>query len=192
MHSGTSLARDDLTVVNGISCTAVPRTLLDLATQVEPRSLKRSIDRAEELRRFDLTALDELLARSRGRRGVQAIATILADYTGPTGTRSDAEDRLLEIVEDAHLPAPAVNTWIPLPEGGGYSPDFLWRAERLIVEVDSRTYHARSRAFRHDRKRDRRLALLGFETRRYAASEVFSEPRRVGDELRAFLDNARR
>ena len=120
------------------------------------------------------------------------MATILAAYTGPTGTRSDAEDRLLEIVEDARLPAPAVNTWIPLPEGGGYSPDFLWRAERLIVEVDGRTYHARSRAFRHDRTRDRRLALLGFETRRYAASEVFSEPDRVGGELRAFIEAARR
>jgi very-short-patch-repair endonuclease len=45
-----------------------------------------------------------------------------------------------------------------LAEGGGYRPDFLWRAARLIVEVDGRAHHARRAAFEHDRRRDRQLA----------------------------------
>jgi very-short-patch-repair endonuclease len=57
----------------------------------------------------------------------------------------------------------------------------------LIVEIDGRTYHAKREAFTHDRRRDRRLALAGFETRRYAASEIVDEPAKVIAEVGAFL-----
>ena len=77
--------------------------------------------------------------------------------------------------------------WIALPEGHGYRPGFLWRDERLIVEIDGRTHHSRRKAFEHDRRRDRELALAGYETRRYAASEVFESGAGVVRELKAFL-----
>jgi very-short-patch-repair endonuclease len=187
LHSGATFTDRDRAVERGIPCTAVPRTLLGLASQVDARRLSRAVDRAEQLRLFDLAALDELLDRSAGARGVAALRALLAQYTEPTVTRSEAEERFLALVKDARLPTPAVNAWIPLPDGGGYSPDFLWRDERLIVEVDGRAYHSRRQAFAHDRRRDRRLALAGFETRRYAASEVLARPRQVAVELRAFL-----
>ncbi len=88
------------------------------------------------------------------------------------------------------MPLACVNTWIPLDDGG-YRPDFLWRNARLIVEVDGRTYHARRRAFEHDRRRDRRLALAGYETRRYAAAEVLRDPQTVAREVAAFLTASR-
>jgi very-short-patch-repair endonuclease len=77
--------------------------------------------------------------------------------------------------------------WIPLPEGGGYRPDFLWPERRLIVEIDGRSYHARRAAFEHDRRRDRRLRLLGYETVRYAAREVSRSPAAVVAEVTCFL-----
>jgi predicted transcriptional regulator of viral defense system len=116
LHSGAFDDRDRA-VERGIPCTAMSRTLLDLATQVDRRALRRAIDRAEELRLFDLTALDELLRRNTGRRGARALATALAEYTGPTVTRSETEEALLAIVDSAGLPAPAVNGWIALRAG---------------------------------------------------------------------------
>jgi hypothetical protein len=190
LHSGTTLGREDRTIRDGIPCTALPRTLIDLATQVDGRLLLRVIDRAEELRLFDGTLLEAVLARERGRRGVRTVADVLARYGDPTITKSEAEERLLAIVAEAGLPTPEVNAWIALAEGGGYSPDFLWRDRRLIVEIDGRAYHARRDAFEHDRRRDRRLAISGFETRRYAASELSSDPRGVARELRTFLVDA--
>lgn len=186
VHSA-ALADRDLSVRDRIPCTALPRTLLDLAATSDRRVVERAIDRAEELRVFDLEEVTELLTRSRGQRGARGLATALAAYAGPIVTRSEAEERFLALVNEAGLPTPEVNAWIPLPAGGGYSPDFLWRAHRLIVEVDGRAHHARRRAFEHDRERDRRLALAGFETRRYAAAEVLGNPLRVALEIERFL-----
>lgn len=136
---------------------------------------------------FDLDALRELLQRHPRRRGRRALTALLADYDMPSVTRSAAEERMLELIAFAGLPKPRANVWVPLDGNTGYEADFLWPSARLIVEVDGRTHHARRYAFAHDRQRDRRLALAGFETRRYAASELTSEPERVIGELRAFL-----
>jgi very-short-patch-repair endonuclease len=181
------LAPDDLTTHDGIPCTTVARTLVDLAGVVDQRRLGRAVDRTEELRLFDLHALRAQLHRMRGMRGAAALAAVLATYDGPDPTDSDAEQRFIALVRAERLPTPEVNAWIALSDGGGYRPDFLWRDRGLIVEVDGRAYHARRAAFEHDRRRDRRLARFGFETRRYAAREVFAEPASVVAELRAFL-----
>lgn len=187
VHSAATLQVTDITACDGVPCTAVPRTLLDLAATVDRRTLERAVDRAEELRVFNLRAIEDVLARNRGGRGTGALGSLLADYSAPADTRSQAEERFLALAKEAGLPPPKVNEWLALPDGGGYRPDFLWPAARLIVEVDGRRHHARHRAFEHDRRRDRRLALAGFETRRYAATEITRDAERVIREVRAFL-----
>lgn len=189
VHSGARIAPPDVASRAGIPCTSLARTLLDLAAVVDRATLARAVDRAEELRAFDLDAVEEVLERCRGRRGTVALRSVLADYAGPAVTRSAAEERFLAIVSEAGLPRPRVNDWIPLGEGQGYRPDFLWGDARLIAEVDGRTHHARRLAFRHDRRRDRRLALAGFQTCRYDAGEVFEAPDRVVRELRSLLSS---
>lgn len=186
-HRADALDPADVIRRSAIPCTSLARTLLDLAAILDARALKRAVGRAEELRAFDLGAIHEVLARYPGRRGTRALAAVLAAYSTPVITRSDAEERFLALLERSGLPLPNTNSWIPLEEGSGYSPDFLWREARLIVEIDGRAYHAKRQAFVDDRRRDRRLALAGFETRRYAASELVDDPDRVTAELRAFL-----
>jgi very-short-patch-repair endonuclease len=168
------------------------RTLLDLATVVDRPVLARAVDRAEELRAFDLVAVEEVLERCHGRQGTGALRETLVDHVGPTITRSDAEDQFLEILEEAGLARPKVNYWLPLDGGSGYRPDFLWPDERLIVEVDSRTHHSTRRAFAHDRRRDRRLALAGYQTYRYAARDLFDRPDAVAAEIQRLLAAASR
>lgn len=187
MH-GRSLAPDDVTVDDGVPCTVPMRTLLDLAGTVDAHELNRSIARSEELRTFDLMAVERILASSHGQPGRAALASAIATFdTSSAATRSAAERGFLLAVRRARLPQPDVNVWIPLQEGGGYRPDFLWRERRLIVEVDGRSYHARRAAFEHDRRRDRRLRLLGYETVRYAAREVSRSPATVVAEIACFL-----
>lgn len=189
---GARLDPSEITTRDGFPCTTVARTLLDLSATRPRHRVERAVDRSEELRLFDLRDLQSIVDRRPAERGTAVLAAVLAEYDGPEATRNAAEARLLAIVRRARLPPPEVNAWIPLPEGGGYRPDFLWRDRRLVVEVDGRTYHARRRAFEHDRRRDRRLALAGYETRRYAAREVMRQSGRVLAELRAFLAEDRR
>ena len=73
---------------------------------------------------------------------------ILAEHApGSTLTRNDLEEAFLAICDRAGLPRPQVNVWIAL-EPTGYEADFLWRAERLIVEADGRDVHTTRRVTR--------------------------------------------
>jgi very-short-patch-repair endonuclease len=186
VHGGT-LAAPETAIEEGIPCTSVSRTLLDLAGSVDRRRLERAIDRTELLRLFDLDDLRAVVERHAGRRGIVTLREVLASYDGPSITASEAEERLLALIRRAALPRPEVNSSVAVADGTVYRPDFFWRDHRLIVEVDGRDYHARRRSFERDRLRDRQLALAGYETRRFAAAEVLRHPKRVTEEIAAFL-----
>lgn len=86
-------------------------------------------------------------------------------------TRSGLERRFLRICRAHSIPRPEVNVKV-----GPHLVDFLWRAERLIVEVDGYAYHSDREAFRTDRARDRHLRARGFEVLRFADDELDDEP----------------
>ena len=79
-HAAPSLTSADLSQHDGIPCTSVARTLLDLAATVDRRGLERAIARAEMLRLFDLREVEELLARANGHRGAGVFAAVLAGW----------------------------------------------------------------------------------------------------------------
>jgi very-short-patch-repair endonuclease/predicted transcriptional regulator of viral defense system len=189
-HRAT-LAPEDVTSREGIPCTTLARALVDVAATISPQRLERALVVAEERGQFDLTALRDQIARMRGQRGCAALAAALSGFDDRAVTRSVAEARFLALVKRRRLPKPEVNAWLPLPEGGGYRPDFLWRDRRLIVEVDGRTHHSLRRAFEHDRQRDRRLLQAGYSTVRFPARQVLDEPARVAQELQGLLSLAR-
>lgn len=176
-----------MTRVEGIPCTSLARTLLDLADVVSQRELERACDQAEVLQLFDLHALEDVLERARGRRGVRALrAALTGQATATTLTRSELEEGLLELCRAARLPAPQLNAWIAL-DGGGLEADFLWREQRLIVETDGRQVHTTSQAFERDRRRDQRLVLAGWRVVRFTWRQVVREPAIVEATIRALL-----
>jgi hypothetical protein len=67
----------DLVFVDGIWVTTPARTLIDLAEVVPFGQLPRAIERLEELRLFDLRAIEAAMARSPGRRGLRPLAAAL-------------------------------------------------------------------------------------------------------------------
>lgn len=97
---------------------------------------------------------------------------------GPDRTRSDLERRFLQICRQHGIPKPEVNFTV-----GPYEVDFLWRPERLIVEVDGYSYHSDRAAFRSDRARDRYLDQHGFVVRRYSDVELDEQPSALATHL---------
>lgn len=93
---------------------------------------------------------------ARGRRGAAALREVLERSGGPALTRSEAEDRFLQLVREAQLPTPDANARV-----AGYELDFLWRAQGIAVEVDGYRFHASRPRFEEDRRRATRLASRG-------------------------------
>jgi very-short-patch-repair endonuclease len=46
----------------------------------------------------------------------------------------------------------------------GYEVDFLWREQRVVVEIDGFRFHSSRRAFEHDRRKDATLPAAGLLT----------------------------
>jgi len=189
-HVTRMLLPRDITIVDGIPCTSVARTLLDLAEVVDRRGLERAIDRAEVLRVLDMHGLSDVLDRANGRRGAKLLRAVLAEhYAGSTLTQSELEERFLLICLDAGVIAPEVNAWMPLPDEE-IKVDFMWRTQRLIVEVDGRQAHGTRQAFERDRARDQRLMLAGYRVVRFTWRQITREPERVARTTRALLTQA--
>ncbi len=188
VHDGLTLTSNDVTVIDNIPCTTLARTLLDICEDATRREVERAIDRAEQQRLLDMTAIDDVLARANGRRGAKLLRAVLAEHrVGCTLTRNKLEEAFLAICRAAGLEPDAVNAWIPYPEGSGAEADFLWRAQRLVVEVDGRETHATRRGFESDRRRDQRLVLLGWRVVRFTWRQVTYEPAYVTATLRGLL-----
>lgn len=69
----------------------------------------------------------------------------------------------------------------------GFTVDFLWRAPRLIVEVDGWESHGTRSAFEADRARDARLKVLGYAVVRVTWHQVI-QGAAVAATLRVLLD----
>jgi predicted transcriptional regulator of viral defense system len=181
VHSATALVVEDRSAFEGIPATAVPRTLLDFAA-IDPRFLGGAIEQAERLGLLDLIAIDALLKRSRGFRGVARLRDALEIYRDPAFTRSRLERRFLALVKRAGLPRPSMNSFVE-----GYELDAYWPAERFAVELDTYDYHGGHAAFEHDRMRQEDLKLAGIEMTRVTGARLDREPEAVVARLRLLL-----
>jgi hypothetical protein len=142
-------------VLDGVPVTTPPRTLVDLAAWVRPQMLEQAIAEAERSGLAELDDVAAVLERGSRARGAPLLRRLIMGGR-PAFTRSAAEERFLALIRKGGLPSPETN--VPV---GGTEVDFLWRSERVVVEVDGFAYHSSRRAFESDRRRDARLASLG-------------------------------
>jgi hypothetical protein len=185
LHHAVLLGEDrELRV--GVPITALPRTLLDLAAMLRADRLRRAIERSEELRLFDLRAVDALLVRAGGHPGAGRLRHALVLYRPPPFTRSGLERRFLELVREAGLPLPAMNF-----NEEGYELDAYWRRERFAVELDVYETHGSREAFESDRVRQENLKLSGVEMIRVTGRRVDREPEEVVERVALLLGRRR-
>jgi len=110
---------------------------------------------------FDLRAVEDLLARAGGRRGVATPRAVLHEHLiGTTLTRSELEERVLDTCRQAGLPPPKVNAPVPCAPGVWHTVDFFWPEHQVILEADGHRYHRtpcrRARPSARGRPRHRR------------------------------------
>jgi hypothetical protein len=172
----------------GIPVTSLARTLLDLAAVLPPDRFDRVLERAEELRLFDLRAVEELMTRVARHPGAGRLRRAIVAYRPrPAFTRSSLERRFLALVKAAGLPAPSMGF-----NYAGFELDAYWPGERFAVELDVYETHGTRVAFERDRARDEELKLAGVEVHRITGPHLDQEPDRVIERVRTLLARRRR
>lgn len=182
------LADDEVTEVDGIPVTTVPRTIFDMAAGSTVDRVESMIRDAEYRRLYDSLSLVDLLKRyprKSGRRNVRLALQRLE--TLPTGyARSPLEERFLPFLRRYGLPRPSLNEWIILGSKR-YQVDCHWAGTGQIVELDSWQAHGTRSAHREDRARDRILRVAGYEVTRITWAQLDDEPDAVARDLRRLL-----
>jgi len=179
---------DDRAEIDGIAVTSVARTLLDLAEVVPSAELRRAYEASERHRVLDVRAVNELLQRSNGRRGVPALLALLDyDPEPATDSKSDLESMFLDLVREGGLPLPQLNVLVD-----GFLVDAYWPRARLVVELQSYEHHAHRRAFERDNSKLARLQVAGYAVLPLTHRKMRDEPGEVVGAVRAMLDGGSR
>jgi very-short-patch-repair endonuclease len=101
---------------------------------------------------------------------------------GSTITESEAEEAFLAVVRTAGLPNP-----VPQCPVEGKRRDFVWPQARVVVEIDSRTYHDATNAFERDRLRGNEVTLAGWTHLRFTRRRVVHRGKEVEWDLKRAL-----
>ncbi len=183
-HRSTSLHPFDVWRREGILVTAPARTVLDLAAEMSPKALRRMVRQAFADRILSARQLHDVLARSPRHPGAARLRALLAD--GYVPTRSELEDRALNLVVAAGIERPEVNPRLVLG-GRTIEPDLLWRELRVVVELDGAAWHEERLAREDDAERQALLEAHGYRVLRITWRQLVDHPRQTIARIRAAL-----
>lgn len=164
-HHTTWLPPSQIVRVQGIPTTSIERTLLDLCGHISKRRSAIAIDQALHGGLTTLGGLDHclFLTARRGRAGCKILRTFVHERAGLREFPNSAlESVVFEMLAVSDLPPPQLQPVIRGPQGFIARPDFLWPAEKLIVEGHSKLWHQGACAQASDRARHENLASLGY------------------------------
>lgn len=142
----SKLHRRDVRHHHGLTLTSPPRTLLGLASELGPEDLEHLVAEAHYRHLASEDELRDQLYRNPHKPGVANLRRVLDLPGGPRRTRSPGERAMLRLLRRAGIAGFETNARV-----AGYEVDFLWRRERLIVEVDGFDGHSGRAAFERDR-----------------------------------------
>jgi hypothetical protein len=182
VHRTSQLERRDTFRHRGIPVTSPAWTLMDLASALDYRRLRRAARQAQSLRRVSIPQLVDILGRLRARRGSRKLARIVA--TGPAPTRSELEDAVLDLILRGGLAHPQVNEALRR-SGRRVVPDFRWPGQHLVVEADGAAWHDNQLAREDDAERQALLEAHGERVLRVTWDQAIARPGQTLARIRA-------
>jgi very-short-patch-repair endonuclease len=175
-HRERRLNARDATVVNGIPFTTVPRTLVDLATNLPLDALARACHEAGVRYGTTPRKVEAVLARRPNNPGAKKLRRVI--HGDVHVTLSKLEAHFLELLRNAGLPLPVTNR-----HAGTRRVDCRWPEHRLTVELDGYRFHNSRHSWEQDRRREREARARGDDFRRYTWADVEERPRLMLREL---------
>jgi predicted transcriptional regulator of viral defense system len=163
----------DTTIRDGIRITTAARTLIDMAAHISAKDTGRAFREAIRLKTTTAHQISRTLDRHPTRRGTHLLRDLATRYsTLPYHrARSNPEALALEVLHDAGIPPPRVNTWI-----AGEEADLAWPKHRLIIEIDGPQYHQFAD---EDARKQRKWERAGYVVRRLPSDAAYDDPARL-------------
>lgn len=148
LHQTRRLESFEVAVEKGIPVATIERVLLDLAARTDSKQLERIFVQAYKTGRLSWPRLGRVLERGRGRKGIGKLRRI-AQEVDPEAleTKSVTEIDFLVLCREAGLSTPSVNVLVE-----DHLVDFLWPAQKVVVETDSWSHHRDRPTFERDRQ----------------------------------------
>ena len=168
VHQSRRLDEVDITVIAGIRCTTLERTVIDLAHILGNRMLERVIDDYER-RMPSLEPLRTAALRLRrpNQRGTKRVLAEIEYRTNRGVVRGSWFEKLIEeCLASPRLP-PLVRQYELIDSTGRLVGrfDFAFPSLRLAIEAHSRRFHTGEHREQADQRRDNRAALEGWDIR---------------------------
>lgn len=165
-----SLSEDEIQTIAGLRATTPARTALDLACRYPVERAVAAIDALARATDLELSEVDSLGERYRGRRGIARarVALPLVDK----GAESPRETWLRLLLIRAGFPRP--QTQIPVYEYGALIAclDMGWRDIKLAVEYEGDHHRTDQRQFNKDIRRAETLTEIGWTVVRVTAADT--------------------
>lgn len=188
LHETMDLKAKDLDERDGIPCTSMVRTLVDLPAVVHEFKAGVALD---QVHRRDQTVLPRVLDRHRevarrGRNGTVALRELLAERGHGELVDSGFERKALRLIARSPLPRPVTQHHVVDRDFQCWL-DIAWPDRMVAMECHSYEHHSSVRAVRRDALRRRRLGRLGWTVREYSYHEVTRQGPMVVGELSELL-----
>jgi len=182
-------------VIDEIPVTSVARTVFDLCGCVQPARAERALDHCLARRLVTIPAcwrvLDDLAEH--GRPGSALTRSLLeARGDGYVAPASELERKMLRLLRDAGLPAPAREIDVGDADGWIGRVELVYRDAKILIEVDSRLHHTALGDYERDRARDNRLVAGGWRVLRFTSDQIIRHPNDVVRTVRIALSNVPR
>jgi very-short-patch-repair endonuclease len=165
--------------------TSPRRTALDCLALLPYDEAERLMAWVRTCETLTVDDLSTAVVERAGRPGVRQLRRLLALTAG--GALSEAERRLHRLLHDAGLQGWEADQRIVVGGRVVARADVLFRARRLIVEVDGRRAH---QDFEADRARLNTLTVAGYTVLRFTWRQLVEEPRSVLAQIDAALRRA--
>lgn len=181
LHQTRRLHSYEVTMERGIPVVARERVLLDLAGRTDAKRLERIFVQTYKSGKLDWKRLRLITTRRRGCKGVGRLRRIALEVDPEAlETKSVSEIDFLALCREVNFPTPVVNVLIE-----DHLVDFLWPAQKVIVETDSWSHHGDRTTFESDHQRDVELIAAGYDVHRTTYKMLERNPH-------PFLNNVRR
>ena len=187
-----SLPRHHVTTRSGIPTVTPARLVVELAGREHPSRVERAAENAIAASILDPDELASVISElaCRGRRGSTSLRALALDIVpGYVPPASELEARFRDLLRSAGLPQPVRQ----LDAGGDAwigRVDVAYPEARLIIELDSRRWHASRSSMESDRQRDNALVLAGWRVIRITWRQLVDDPVGVVALVRRLLSSA--
>lgn len=173
-HTGSrvrrrNLPRTDVVESRGLRVTTLALTAIEAAVRRGggPKLMDEALQRHTELHHLWAAQV-----RNKGRYGSPAARRLL--QAADDGTKSAAERLFARLMKSAEITG-----WKANQKVIGYEVDALFRAARIVVEVDGFAFHTDPDAFERDRRKQNALVLAGYQVLRFTWLDLTEYPDRV-------------